>query len=108
MTEHHDKFETLLKLQTKFQEKYKNRFKFSLHQVCTALAAESLELWAKSKGKWWSKKSFPKEEQLDELADVMHFFLLYMIKRGITVEELFEAYKIKLDKNYKRQETKTY
>jgi hypothetical protein len=68
------------------------------------MASESLELWAKSKGKWWSKKSFPKETQVEELVDVLHFFLLYMIKRGITADELFEAYKVKLAENYRRQE----
>ena len=103
-----DKLEELLELQRGFQTTYKDRFHFVLHRVCTAMAAESLELWAKSKGKWWSKKAFPKADQLDELADVLHFFLLYMIKRGITVDELVLAYKVKLAKNYERQESKTY
>jgi hypothetical protein len=103
-----DKLDILLALQTEFQEKYKKRFRFALHCTCTAMAAESLELWAKSKGKWWSKKAFPKAIQLDELSDVLHFFLLYMWKRGITTNELFEAYKKKLAENYKRQESGSY
>jgi NTP pyrophosphatase (non-canonical NTP hydrolase) len=103
-----DTLRVLLELQRQFQETYKDRFHFALHRVCTAMASESLELWAKSKGKWWSKKAHTKEEQLDELADVLHFFLLYMIKRGITVDELFLAYRKKLAENYKRQESKTY
>jgi hypothetical protein len=103
-----DILETLLKLQREFQETYKKRFHFKLHEVCTAMASESLELWAKSKGKWWSKKVYTKKEQLDELVDVLHFFLLYMIERNITVNELDVAYKQKLTKNYQRQESKTY
>lgn len=103
-----DILETLLELQREFQETYKKRFHFKLHEVCTAMASESLELWAKSKGKWWSKKAHTKEEQLDELVDVLHFFLLYMIKRDIFADELFVAYKQKLVKNYQRQESQTY
>jgi hypothetical protein len=103
-----DKLDILLELQAEFQRKYKDRFKFSLHRVCSAMASESLELWTKSKGKWWSKKAYSKEVQLDELVDVLHFFLLYMIKRGITSDELFVAYKKKLLENYKRQESGTY
>lgn len=103
-----DILETLLELQREFQETYKKRFHFKLSEVCTAMASESLELWAKSRGKWWSKKIYIKEEQLDELADVLHFFLLYMIKRNITADELDTAYKQKLAKNYQRQESKTY
>jgi NTP pyrophosphatase (non-canonical NTP hydrolase) len=103
-----DYFEELLTKQAAFQEKYKDRFHFALHRVCTAMASESLELWAKSKGKWWSKKAYPKSVQLDELADILHFFLLYMIKRGITVQELFEAYCKKLEENYARQESGKY
>jgi phosphoribosyl-ATP pyrophosphohydrolase len=103
-----DTLRVLLELQRQFQETYKDKFHFSLHRIASAIMVEGGELWMASSGKWWSKKSHNKEEQMNELADILHFFLLYMIKRGITVDELFFAYRKKLAENYKRQESKVY
>jgi len=110
-----DKFEFMFALQNGFQHKYKKRFKFTKFLASIALLVESLELMLKTefKGKhnykWWSKKEVPERTQrVEELADVFHFFMLYMIKEKITPEEVFKVYLNKLKINYERQESGTY
>jgi len=110
-----DIFELMFGLQKGFQIKYKERFKFSKFLAGFAMLVESLELLLKTefKGKhnykWWSKKEVPpREQRVEELADVFHFFMLYMIKEKIEPEELFKVYLAKLKVNYERQESGTY
>jgi hypothetical protein len=115
LLENIDMFDFMFELQNGFQRKYKKRFKFTKFLASIALLVESLELMLKTefKGKhnykWWSKKEIPPHEQrVEELADVFHFFMLYMIKEKITPEELFKVYLAKLKVNYERQESGTY
>jgi dimeric dUTPase (all-alpha-NTP-PPase superfamily) len=96
-----DKLDELFKMQREFQDEH--GYWPDLHHVCAAGAAEFLELWAKSGGKWWKKhKVALKEEQVEELVDVLHFFLLACLKLEITPLELFDAYKEKLNVNIER------
>lgn len=97
-----DMFRELLRLQKEFQDKY--HFDPASWCWATAMGAECLELWAKSGGKWWKKKQSTRKEKVEELVDVLHFFLGYMLCEKITAEELFEEYKVKLAENYRRQE----
>jgi dimeric dUTPase (all-alpha-NTP-PPase superfamily) len=106
-----DKLEELLELQKAFQEKYKERFSYTKFLVSIAMLVESVELMAKTEFnlgktfKWWSKKPIPeRKDRVEELVDVLHFFLLYMLEENITAEELFKAYSEKLLENYARQE----
>lgn len=92
----------MLKLQKEFQDKY--GFYPELKDIASALTSEGIELWKASEGKWWSKKKYPHSYKVEELVDLLHFFLLYMIVEQITPEELFEAYCSKLKENYARQE----
>jgi len=110
-----DMFEFMFELQSGFQKKYKEHFKFTKFLTSIALLVESMELMLKTefKGKhnykWWSKKEVPdRAQRVEELADVFHFFLLYMLKEKITPEELFQIYIKKLAINYERQESGTY
>jgi hypothetical protein len=110
-----DMFDFVFELQNGFQQKYKERFKFTKFLSSIALLVESFELMLKTpfKGdksyKWWSKKPVPtREQRVEELVDVLHFFMLYMIKEKITPEELFKVYLAKLKVNYERQESGTY
>jgi dimeric dUTPase (all-alpha-NTP-PPase superfamily) len=105
----------MFELQKGFQQKYKERFKFTKFLASIALLVESFELMLKTpfKGdknyKWWSKKPVPShEERVEELVDVWHFFMNYMIKEKIEPEELFKVYLAKLKVNYERQESGTY
>lgn len=96
-----DMFKEMLKLQKEFQDKY--GFKVTPSQWATAMSAECLELWGACGGKWWKTKVKTREEQLEELVDIWHFFMGFMLNVGITPEEFFEAYKKKLAENYARQ-----
>lgn len=96
-----DMLKTILKLQREFQNKW--GFHPHLKDICSAMAAEAMELWAISGGKWWSKKKHSKEKQVEELVDILHFFLTYMVERDISAQELFIAYKQKLAINHQRQ-----
>lgn len=105
-----DKLEELLKLQSEFQEKFKDRFDYTKFLVSIAMLVESVELMAKTEFKnnktfkWWSKKPIPeRKDRVEELVDVLHFFLLYMLEEKVTADELFEAYRLKLSENYRRQ-----
>lgn len=97
-----DKFKEMLKKQKAFQDKY--GFKVALHQWAAAMAAEGLELWGGCGGKWWKKKQNTPEENLEEVADIMHFILGYMLEANVSVDALYEAYCKKLKENYARQE----
>jgi dimeric dUTPase (all-alpha-NTP-PPase superfamily) len=101
-----DKLEEMLKLQNEFQNKY--NYHPQRHRIAAALMVEAGELWIGSKGKWWSKKRGTHKNRVEELVDIMHFFLLYMGADKITVYELYNAYCDKLKENYARQESKTY
>ena len=97
----------MLTMQEDFQARW-NMYP-SLDKIASAMGAESIgELWKKSGGKWWSKKIYTHEERLDELVDILHFFLQYMIAEKVTSLELFNVYCKKLKENYKRQESGNY
>jgi dimeric dUTPase (all-alpha-NTP-PPase superfamily) len=102
-----DKFEEMLRLQKEFQDKY-GFTKVGLDKIAMAMAAESGELWDASDGKWWKKTKDTPEHRLEELVDLWHFFMAYMLEAKISPTQFFEAYKAKLAINYQRQESKTY
>jgi dimeric dUTPase (all-alpha-NTP-PPase superfamily) len=110
-----DKFEEMLRLQKEFQDTYKGRFTFTKFRVSIAMLLEAVEVMeAQDFGdgknfKWWSKKPLPsREERIEEMVDVFHFFMLLMLEDEVTVTEFFEAYKKKLAENYARQESNKY
>ena len=93
--------EEMLKLQKSFQEKF--NFHPSLHLIASAIMTEAGELWEASEGKWWTKKKHTDEERLEELVDILHFFLTYCVEIDISAKELFDRYTRKMSENYKRQ-----
>jgi len=93
--------EEMLKLQKSFQEKF--GFNPPLHLIASAIMAEAGELWEASEGKWWSKKKHVNDTRLEELVDILHFFLAYCVRIDVSAKELFERYAQKLEVNYKRQ-----
>jgi dimeric dUTPase (all-alpha-NTP-PPase superfamily) len=98
-----DKLEEMLKLQREFQNKY--NYHRPLTDWTGAMGSEVGELWEASGGKWWKHKQYTKEQRLEELVDLWHFILGYMIDGDISADEFFKAYKKKLQLNYARQET---
>jgi len=93
--------EEMLKLQKAFQEKF--NLHPSLHLVASAMMTEAGELWEVSGGKWWSRKKHNDEEKIEELIDILHFFLAYCVEVGISANDLFRKYSKKLSINYERQ-----
>jgi hypothetical protein len=111
----YDMLEGMLALQKGFQEKYKNRFRFTKLLDSIAIIMEAAELIdatnVNKKGnnyKWWSQKTHTREERLVELIDLWHFMMLYMLMEKISPREFYEAYIKKLGINYERQESDKY
>ena len=78
-----------------------------------AMQMEISELIAALGFKWWStktenwvnvKESAEYKHLLEEYVDIGHFFMSLGHALGFTAEQIQEAYKIKLDENYSRQE----
>jgi dimeric dUTPase (all-alpha-NTP-PPase superfamily) len=98
-----DIFKEMLRLQKEFQEKW--GFKgIEGWRIACAMAFEACELASDSGAKWWKKKVSTREERLEELIDLWHFMMHWMIENNVTPEEFFEMYKKKLAENYRRQE----
>jgi len=95
------KLELLLKMQKKFQNKFS--YHPPLHLIASAIMHEGGELWTVSRGKWWSKKTYPKEEQIEELIDILHFWLIYCVELNLSPDEILDSYSKKLAENYRRQ-----
>lgn len=101
-----DKLEEIFKLQKEFQEKY--GYFPALDKWASALMSEGGELWTastdgKGQGKWWKKQADTREHQVEELVDILHFFLGACICLNVSPQELFDAYTKKLGVNYQRQ-----
>jgi len=97
--------EDLLKLMFRMQKKFQDKFRFYVtrDRIVSAMMHECGELWEASYGKWWSKRQYSKAERVEEVVDLLHFFLNYCIAANISPEELFNAYSKKLAENYRRQ-----
>lgn len=79
-----------------------------LDKWATAIMHEGGELWSastdgKGDGKWWKENPDTREHQIEELVDILHFFLGACLSLNLTPQELFDAYHNKLGVNYKRQ-----
>lgn len=69
-----------------------------------AIIAELGELLNETSYKWWKNpKPLNWEKVKEELVDILHFFTSTCIKMDITSQELFEAYRIKNQENFARQ-----
>ena len=101
-----DILESIFEIQRKFQEKY--NFDIDVHDWCSAMAAECMELWAASGGKWWKKKTKSRKKQVVELIDILHFFVGLCLELDVTPHELFTEYISKMNINIARQESGEY
>jgi len=100
-----DVLEKMLSIQKQFQNRY--NFQRPVHEWCSAMASECMELWSTSGGKWWKDSVGPRAEQREELADILHFFLGLCLEMRVTPDELCAEYEKKMSKNIERQENKT-
>ena len=95
----------MLKKQLKFQLEFGFN-NIPLKDIASAILAEGGELWQGSEGKWWSKKRGDRKNQIEELVDLWHFMLTYMITIDVTEKEFVDAYYKKLEENCRRQKQK--
>ena len=92
----------MLKIQKDFQKRFPvETLKFS--EIATAIAAEGLEIWHDSDGRWWATPNMDAEHLKEESIDVLHFLLLLWLKLGMDEKEIFEAYQNKMLENIRRQ-----
>jgi len=79
-----------------------------LEKEVLALLAELGELLGESNFRWWKRPRElgpeGRERLLEELADILHFFVSLCLKLGFGPEELYRAYVRKNEENFRRQE----
>lgn len=69
-----------------------------------ATISELSEVMDEVNFKWWkNKKPVNHESLLEELTDVLHFYVSMCLHAGIDADELFRAYCDKNAENYRRQ-----
>ncbi|HOB40050.1 MAG: dUTPase [Limnochordia bacterium] len=73
-----------------------------------AIMSELAEILDEVNFKWWKDpKEIDRERLLEEIVDVLHFFVSMCLKAGIGPEELYRAYIRKNQENFARQEGRT-
>ena len=99
-----DTLQKMLDIQAEFQKKYK--YQPTIHELASAIMTEGGELWSLT-GKWWKKTAPPNlaKEQLEESIDIFHFLMTVWLSLGLTADDVFNAYTLKMGVNIKRQET---
>lgn len=96
-----DILETMLEMQKKFQDKF--GYYPPLFQCATAIMDEGGELWKAGGGKWWSKKKYTRADKIEEIIDILHFWLIACLIVGTSPQEILDEYSRKLAENYRRQ-----
>ena len=71
------------------------------HQITCGLGIieETMEYLNSIGRKPWRPQPLPLDQQLEELSDVLHFFLELILRSGFTWEQLVERYKLKHQEN---------
>ena len=74
------------------------------HQITCGLGLmeETLEYLNSIGRKPWRPIPLPLEDQLEELVDILHFFLEMIIRSGFSWDEMVEAYRKKHTENLER------
>lgn len=117
MTEDVEYLTTMLEWQEKFDSDLKKRRTLDYSDIgdwgsklCTAMQQEISELRDEFPWKWWKNaKPINRENVLEEMIDILHFWLSMANKMGFTADDIWYAYQIKNKKNFRRQrEVKGY
>ncbi|HHW72120.1 MAG TPA: dUTPase [Firmicutes bacterium] len=70
-----------------------------------AIISELSEILSEVNFKWWKDpKEVDRERLLEEIVDVLHFFVSMCLKASIGPEELYQAYVRKNRENFARQQ----
>ncbi len=76
-----------------------------LQKNILAIISELSEVMDEVNFKWWkNKKPINDAALLEELTDVLHFFISMCIHAGVDADMLFAAYREKNRENFKRQQ----
>jgi len=95
----------LLEIQNDFQKRYYPLEKLDINSLASAIACESMEIWAAS-GKWWYKNQHVDMEKIkEESIDIFHFLLGLWLKLEMNEREIIDLYKKKMRVNIQRQKT---
>jgi dimeric dUTPase (all-alpha-NTP-PPase superfamily) len=110
-----DKFEEIMTLQTKFEERFYNLKEMKLEErekiikdLLLALIAEAIEVLNCINWKPWKSSRMLVDERrvLDEIVDCLHFVCATSVILGITAHDLHSGYLTKMQENIKRQQNK--
>lgn len=109
-----DKLENLFFTQEQFMKQLKIEYPVDLdtwigqqevRMVMFFLTQEIFEAAEWMKNKPWRQTTTPldKDKFMEEIADVLHFFLELCIIVGLTPDDLVHLYQVKMRENYDRQ-----
>jgi len=75
-----------------------------LRREMVALIVEASEVLDEANYKWW-KDARPLDHAriLDELADILHFYVAACLKMGFDAQDIYQAYLAKNRENFNRQ-----
>ncbi|MEW6243995.1 MAG: dUTPase [Bacillota bacterium] len=106
-----DKLERIFALQRQFDEDLARRRGLTyrpevwVQKEVLAMLSELAELLDEVNFRWWKDpRPIDREKVLEELVDLLHFFISTCLKMGFEAEDLYEAYVRKNRENFKRQE----
>ena len=109
-----DRLEHIFRLQRSFDEDLIRRRQLPeipwhewVQKEVLAVISELGELLDEVSFKWWKDQEVNREGVKEELVDILHFFVSMCIKADITADELYQAYLIKNQENFSRQEGKS-
>lgn len=110
-----DKLDTIFRLQEAFDGELARcrGLDFSdrglwVQREMTALIVEACEVLSEVNYKWWKDpKEISRDEVLDEMADILHFFTAACLRMGFGASDLFSAYCAKNRENFSRQRGET-
>jgi hypothetical protein len=85
-------------------EVQQQRAEVMMLRVSIAMMSEVMEFTNETPWKWWGrgKNKVDNHKALEELADLLHFFMIAVDDLGFTAQDLHKAYVLKNDHNWKR------
>lgn len=107
-----DKLEHIFELQAKFDQALIEKRNLGhikpeewIQKEVLAIVSELGELLNEVNFKWWKNpKEIDYSAVKEELVDILHFLISMCIKAGMTADDLYQAYLVKNQENFARQE----
>lgn len=106
-----DRLGTIFHWQARFQEDLVRRRHLDFDQStwiqkqALALMVELGEVLEAAQFKWWKDPApVDRSALVEELVDVLHFFVALCLACGVSADELYEGYLAKNRENFRRQE----